>query len=275
MNDDAIAPVVAVMMILVVAVTLLSIWNAIYLPDLKQQAEMEHLKEVEEGFREIDSDISHMVSLLRNANISVNIPLGGGDILLHQARSGGSLNVQDSYHLIEISNSTPGFNRNSLMSKIQYLPTSNFWIKQGYSWEGYTAVSKGTAEIPLEFETLDEARITNYILINPDKTPREVIIANITKGTPATTSGNGIASVVMEGRSGETIELLPDPGVSGVFVDVNVSSSSGKLVNKSIENYAWEGGISHFTSPEGYSYARHNTTKPVSITLYNLTLSVR
>ena len=35
-NDEAIAPVVAVMLILVVIVTLLSIYNATYLPGLKQ-----------------------------------------------------------------------------------------------------------------------------------------------------------------------------------------------------------------------------------------------
>lgn len=269
MNDDAIAPVIAVMMILVVAVTLLSIWNAIYLPDLKQQAEMEHLKEVEEGFREIDSDISHMVSLLRNANISGNIPLGGGDILLHQARSGGSLTVQDPYHLIEISNST--LNRNSFMSKIQYIPISNFWIKQGYSWEGYINVSKGTAETPLEFETLGETVVTNYILINPYKSPREVIIANITKGTPAAISGNGIASFIMEGRCGETIVIEPTPDVC---IDVNVTCPSGTLVSNSINKYHWD-GISHFTNIKGYSYTRYTSISPVSVTIYNLTLSVR
>jgi hypothetical protein len=264
MNDDAIAPVVAVMMILVVAVTLLSIWNAIYLPDLKQQAEVEHLKEVEEGFREIDSDISHMVSLNRSGIVKVSIPLGGGDILLHQARSGGSLTVQDPYDLIEISHSTSGFIRTSYMSKIQYSPVSNYWVNQGYTWETYLNVSKGSMTTPLEFGQTGDVEVGHYIRINTDSNPISIAVLNITQGEPRSVSGNGIATINMDGESGQG--LLLKGSVDPVYIKVNTTPLSGKKINESV-----------YSKLNGYYIAdgEYLINKDVSITIYNLTLSVR
>jgi hypothetical protein len=263
MNDDAIAPVVAVMMILVVAVTLLSIWNAIYLPDLKQQAEVEHLKEVEEGFREIDSDISHMMSLNRSGILKVGIPLGGGDIMLHQTKSGGTLALKDPYVQISVNNTTQ--EREAYVLPIQYTPVSNFWLNQGYTWETYLNVSKGTVTTPLEFGQTDDMEVGNYIRINTDSNLISIAVLNITQGEPSSVSGNGIATIKMDGEPGPG--LLLEGSVDPVYFKVNTTPLSGKKINDLVYSK-----LDSYCIAEG-EYCIND--KDVSITLYNLTLSVR
>jgi len=262
MNDDAIAPVVAVMMILVVAVTLLSIWNAIYLPDLKQQAEVEHLKEVEEGFREIDSDISHMVSLNRSGIVKVSIPLGGGDIMLHQAKSGGTLALKEPYVQIKVyEQSDPTNPREAYILPIQYTPVSNFWVNQGYTWGTYLNVSKGSVTTPLEFGQMDDVEVGHYIRINTDSNPISIAVLNLTQGEPSSVSGNGIATIYMDGEPGPGL-LLNNP----VYIKVNMTPLSGKKINDSV-----------YSKLNSYWFAEgeYHIMKDVLITRYNLTLSVR
>ena len=62
MRDDALAPVIAVMLILAAIVTFLSIWNAVYVPAMKQSGEVGHLQNVESAFQHFSADIDYAVS---------------------------------------------------------------------------------------------------------------------------------------------------------------------------------------------------------------------
>ena len=59
MKDDGVAPVIAVMLILAVAVTFLAVFNGIYIPSLKQSAEIDHIQNVEAAFLKFSSDITY------------------------------------------------------------------------------------------------------------------------------------------------------------------------------------------------------------------------
>ena len=58
MKDDGVAPLIAVMLILAVAVTFLAVFNGIYIPSLKQSAEIDHIQNVEAAFLKFSSDIN-------------------------------------------------------------------------------------------------------------------------------------------------------------------------------------------------------------------------
>jgi hypothetical protein len=221
MNDDAIAPVVAVMMILVVVVTLLSIWNAIYLPDLKQQAEVEHLKEVEEGMLRFSNDIDNSIHLWRNGTQSESIPLGGGDFFLNNVRSGGELSITRlEMPVITISiNGIPFPDGNGYISKVNYNPVSNFWIDQGYSWEkGTVNVTKGNVDVPISLQSQNDETTKNF-MINLNRTPvysngdRNITLGfvNITPSSLYnTTSGNGISQLKLNATTVTVLRDQPD-----------------------------------------------------------------
>jgi len=273
MNDDAIAPVVAVMMILVVAVTLLSIWNAIYLPDLKQQAEMEHLEEVENSFVNIDESIRKMVLFQSEGELTESVTLGGGDIMLHQAKSGGVLSIHKyPSAIVTVKNATSPLYEAFMIENISYTPSSNFWLNQGYEWrDGIINVTKGTNSVPRFYVDVSEAknkgedRWFNTVRIQDNgETGIGFILINITVADPLSISGNGIAHIEMDGELSEKIELT-NP------VDLTIDTSTG-LWGKTNET------VSKLLKGSGYSYThpgKYQINKKVNLTLYNLTLSVR
>lgn len=216
-NDDAIAPIVAVMLILVVIVTLISVYNATYLPGMKQSAEIQHLHDVEEGILKFGSDIELAASLKQNISLSQQIPLGGGDILLNSLKSGGSLQVQqeeEPYLTIDID----GESYPLYLVNISYWTVNNFWVDQAYTWQyGYVNVSRTSGSrlidsTPLQHTTMDKVRdVLNssafgdtLIEIDHDKNnPGNFTIegVNFTVGNDSFSSGNGVGKLELEART--------------------------------------------------------------------------
>jgi FlaG/FlaF family flagellin (archaellin) len=164
MKDDAIAPVIAVMLILAAIVTFLSIWNAIYVPSMKESAEVEHLHNVEESFQKFSSDIDYAATSHQNDLVfSEPVQLGGGDTEVNLLKSSGALNVQNEenpIYNITFFNSTGSVigELNDTLINFSYEPTGNFWQNQGYQWQfGYINVTKNNAELktPLLYYTMD------------------------------------------------------------------------------------------------------------------------
>jgi len=263
MNDDAIAPVVAVMMILVVVVTLFGIWNAIYLPGFKQQAEFEHLKGVELSFHKIDENIRNMIVLRRTGAMTETIPLGGGDLIIHQARSGGNLTLGPEETVITVSNTT--FTIGSSLIPITYSPVSNFWLDQGYEWRyGIVNVTKGLVNTPRFYGNYSDAKrewFTGMVSREGD----DIYLANVIVGDPSSVSGNGIAQVRMEGVLGVVLVARTEDPVN---LTVKTATDFGKKVNESVYSKLGE-----YWNADDQRYSV--TGENVPITLYNLTLSVR
>nr|WP_319376549.1 hypothetical protein [uncultured Methanoregula sp.] len=164
MKDEAVAPVIAVMLILAVAVTALTVWNVVYIPSEKQASEIEHLRIVESAFLRFSSDIGDAVSSRQdNLARSEPVPLGGGDCLASTLRSGGSLSVLDepepAWTLTLYDESISAIHQvNGTLVNISYQPSGNFWQDQGYRWQrGFVNITKYQAlESPLEYSTMND-----------------------------------------------------------------------------------------------------------------------
>lgn len=159
MRDDAVAPVIAVMLILAAAVTFLVIFNGMVIPSLKESSETEHLHHVESAFQHFSSAIAQAVMARQGRMIlSEPVQLGGGDVVLNTLRSGGSLAVMDEqepvcYLTFYDGSGTEISGMNSTLVNISYNPAGNFWQEQGYRWQyGYLNVTKyGKRETPLSY----------------------------------------------------------------------------------------------------------------------------
>lgn len=225
MRDDALAPVVAMMLILAVVVTLFSLWTSVYLPGLKQQAEVEHLSQVEGAMERIDSAIGDAIYYKRSGSLSVPVPLGGGDITLNSAKSGGVLRVGEEPVMILTlfdSGGTPTTYPVTI-SNVTYTPVSNFWIPQGYSWQfGALNVTKGDITTSLGFKDDTNSEIEQFAqsLFCTTTADCSITYINIKSGTRNATSGNGIANLKLNATwtalptisdvSQITVEIVPD-----------------------------------------------------------------
>jgi len=168
MRDDAIAPIIAVMLILAAIVTFFSIWNAIYVPSMKESAEVGHLENVESAFEHFSSDIDYAVSSHQdNLVFSEPVQLGGGDVMVNLLKSSGTLQVQTDESTPSVYNLTFIDVKGIVipvvdvpMVNISYVPLNNFWQDQGYEWEyGYINVTKyGQLSTPLEYYNMTDVQ---------------------------------------------------------------------------------------------------------------------
>ncbi|MDD3135991.1 MAG: hypothetical protein PHF64_05785 [Methanoregula sp.] len=216
MNEDAVAPVVAVMLILAIGVTFFAAWNAYYVPSMKAQSEITHLKDVETGFLRFSSDIETAASLKKTVRLSEPIPLGGGEFTFNAVKSGGLLRIQnesEGYMRVSIINGTTPVTTSNLLrfSNYSFQPVNNFWQDQGYVWSfGNVNVTKGSLSTPLLYTSMDTVtyRMTRS-LFDLDMVPSRddpavcslmnVYIVNMTPAAGHTTSsGNGNGMLVLE-----------------------------------------------------------------------------
>jgi len=162
MKDDAVAPVIAVMLILAAVALVFAVFNGVYIPSLKQAAEIEHLQCVESSFQHFSSDIERAVVDRRDGTaLSEPVPLGGGDIFINPLRSAGSLlvmNESDPVYFLTLETETGTVRVNGTMVTISYDPVGNFWQDQGYRWQyGYLNVTKyGTKQSPLSYSRMTD-----------------------------------------------------------------------------------------------------------------------
>lgn len=215
MTDDAVAPVVAVMLILAVIVTFFAAWNAYFVPSMKEQSEITHIGEVETGILKFSSNIETAASLKKKTRFSEPVPLGGGDFTFDPVKSGGVLRVQGEdkgYLRVEIVNDSTVQPSGALrMVNFSYQPVNNFWQDQGYSWSfGSVNVTKGSLSTPLQYASMDEVPygITETLFdigtapwVNDSAACSlvEIQVVNITPDPGhLTASGNGNAQLALE-----------------------------------------------------------------------------
>ena len=218
MSEDAVAPVVAAMLILAVAVTFFAAWNAYYVPSMKAQSEITHIKEVETGFLRFSSDIETAASLKKSMKLSEQIPLGGGEFTFDPVKSGGELKIWNSspqgYIQLDWTSETESGNpgQNLSLVKFSYKPVHNFWQDQGYGWafgNVYVLNTERNLTTPLLFyngENVTYGLAGTLVDLDPDPHPDNyncssitVHVVNITPDSRhSRINGNGNGMLVLE-----------------------------------------------------------------------------
>jgi hypothetical protein len=159
MRDEAVSPVIAVMLILAAIVTFMSVWNAIYVPSMKESSEVEHLGEVETAFVHFSSDLYFAASSHQDhLSFSEPVPLGGGDVVVNLIKSSGTIQVQNENNPVYMLTFSDGTVVTGTIVNFFYEPVGNFWQDQGYSWQyGYINVTKyGTLSTPLNYYNMTD-----------------------------------------------------------------------------------------------------------------------
>lgn len=158
-ESSAVSSVVALMLILAVVATFISLYSTSYIPALKEQSEISQITEVKESFMKFSGDMEHIVAEKIPVSCSNVVPLGAGEILLSPEKSSGTLSVTDCGTMVEIrtksGNSEP--DAVSGMVNVAFRPSYTFWEEQGYTWQcGYINVTKNEKEVPLTDFTMED-----------------------------------------------------------------------------------------------------------------------
>ena len=156
-NDDAVSSVVALMLLLAVIATFLSLYATTYVPGLKEQSEIDRTNTVKEAFVGFSSDIERIVyKKAGGVSYGYSVPLGAGDVLMSPEKSSGMLAVRNLGNFTDIYVDSD-LVANCSMVNVTFEPSYSFWEEQGYVWQyGYINVTKGVRTTPLEAYTMDD-----------------------------------------------------------------------------------------------------------------------
>lgn len=145
-KDDGVTVVIAMMLILAIFVTCMSVYSTTYLPGLKETAEIQHSEQVKFAFERFASDVDNIYSQGTPARYSQPLTLGGGDVLLSPSKSSGILEIKNE----TIGYLTYGENNISInTTRITYTPSYSLWEPQGYTYtNGLVWITKGTKKTP-------------------------------------------------------------------------------------------------------------------------------
>ncbi len=224
-QEGAIAPVIGVLLILTIIVSAIALLNATYIPNLKQQSEIEHLASVEKAFLDLSSDIERMIAFGDCATVRRHIQLGGGEAPFSGLRSSGTLRINESVAwLIKVDGTWISY---PTLVTISYQPIGNFWQNQGYVWEaGVVNITKGsrTTWLTYEKETDAQQRMNEFLNATtgipvPTGSGDTLNYINISRihsmntGTNTFSSSNGIGTITLSGdipipRTYSQVEIL-------------------------------------------------------------------
>ena len=156
-KDDAVSPVIALMLILAILATCLAVYTTTYVPGLKQQDEITHSGEVKLAFERFASDIDNLIALGKPAVYTEVLELGGGDVPLSPTKSSGTIEIETK----EIGKyQIEGGAETALNGiEVRYTPSFTAWEKQGYLYKnGVVWITKDEKRTPsaLKWYTVDD-----------------------------------------------------------------------------------------------------------------------
>ena len=149
-KDDAVSPVIALMLILAILATCMAVYTTTYVPGLKQQDEITHTGEVKLAFMRFASDIDNVIAQGKPAVYTEVLELGGGDVPLSPTKSSGTIEINTS----PIGTYTIGGETKYLNGiAVTYTPSFTAWEKQGYVYQnGVVWITKEEKVTPAELK---------------------------------------------------------------------------------------------------------------------------
>ena len=147
-KDDAVSPVIALMLILAILATCMAVYTTTYVPGLKQQDEITHTGEVKLAFMRFASDIDNVIAQGKPAVYTEVLELGGGDVPLSPTKSSGTIEIKPS----KIGTYQTGSETKDLNGiAVTYTPSFTAWEKQGYLYKnGVVWITKDEKKTPAQ-----------------------------------------------------------------------------------------------------------------------------
>ena len=165
-KDDAVSPVIALMLILAILATCMAVYTTNYVPGLKQQDEITHTGEVKLAFMRFASDIDNVIAQGKPAVYTEVLELGGGDVPLSPTKSSGTIEINTSK--IGAYQIDGGETKDLNGIAVTYTPSFTAWEKQGYVYQnGVVWITKDEKKTP--------AQLTLYTVSDGENREKDVL----------------------------------------------------------------------------------------------------
>ena len=165
-KDDAVSPVIALMLILAILATCMAVYTTTYVPGLKQQDEITHTGEVKLAFMRFASDIDNVIAQGKPAVYTEVLELGGGDVPLSPTKSSGTIEINTSK--IGTYQIDSGTEQDLNGIAVTYTPSFTAWEKQGYRYKnGVVWITKDEKKTP--------AQLTLYTVSDGEYREKDVL----------------------------------------------------------------------------------------------------
>ena len=231
-KDDAVSPVIALMLILAILATCMAVYTTTYVPGLKQQDEITHSGEVKLAFMRLAADIDTIIEQEKPAVYTEVLEPGGGDVPLSPTKSSGTIEIEEiKIGTFQIGENSSEHALNSI--QISYLPSFTAWEKQGYIYKnGVVWIVKDEKKTPaaLKCYTTQNGTDAENATIKkwyPKIQSGTVFIPIFKTGENTEISGSSPVKLMLNARVGDVL-----PSVKIVFVDGTTQEYSGvRFVN--------------------------------------------
>jgi hypothetical protein len=153
-DADGISTVVGAILILALLVTVIAMAKLVYLPEMKRQAEADHMKAALNDFMDYKSRLDASSQNGRGGMVTGRIEMGGGSIpLIDPSKSSGTLTVDPSYGSLSVTAyfmDGSAMNTPDNLGTITYSSNNNYWIDQQFHYEcGMVVLTQSSGSVML------------------------------------------------------------------------------------------------------------------------------
>ena len=271
-SDDAVVGIVATFLIVGLIVTVISMIQAVYVPEWMEQTEADHMEVVADQFSQLKFAIDTQSAIKEpDTPISTSITLGNKELpFLTSSRAYGSLDILSDECMVTINDSNVTKSKSYPLGVIKYSSANAYFLNQAYICEAGAVIlsqSQGnTMSIKPAFS------VSYGVDINISFT----IINISTIGEKRSIGGYGTYPIQTEFSDNDTT-VFPD--VKNITIDTNYQNAWQKFINNTLIN----SGLNHHSYGADFSISvdddsmilKFNNSITVNLKLKHVTINAQ
>lgn len=241
-SDDAVVGIVATFLIVGLIVTVISMIQAVYVPEWMEQTEADHMEVVADQFSQLKFAID-----IQSANkkpdipISTSITLGNKELpFLTSSRAYGSLDILSDECMVTINSST--VTKSYSLGVIKYSSANAYFLNQAYICEAGAVILSQSQGNTMSIKPAFSVSYGYGADINISFT----IINISTIGEKRSIGGYGTYPIQTEFSDNDTT-VFPD--VKNITIDTNYQNAWQKFINNTLIN----SGLNHHSYGADFS----------------------
>ena len=271
-SDDAVVGIVATFLIVGLIVTVISMIQAVYVPEWMEQTEADHMEVVADQFSQLKFAIDTQSAIKEpNTPISTSITLGNKELpFLTSSRAYGSLDILSDECIVTInySNVTKSYS----LGVIKYSSANAYFLNQAYICEAGAVILSQSQGNTMSIKPAFSVSYGYGSDINISFT----IINISTIGEKRSIGGYGTYPIQTEFSDNDTT-VFPD--VKNITIDTNYQKAWQKFINNTLIN----SGLNHYSYGADFSISvdddsmvlEFNSSITVNLKLKHVTINAQ
>ena len=233
-SEDAVVGIVATFLIIGLIVTVISMIQAVYVPEWMEQTEANHMEVVADQFSQLKFAIDTQSAIKEpNTPISTSITLGNKELpFLTSSRAYGSLDILSDECMVTINDSNVTKSKSYPIGLIKYSSANAYFLNQAYTCEAGAVILSQSQGNTM---SIKPAFSVNY---GADINISFTIINISTIGEKRSIGGYGTYPIQTEFSDNDTTVF---PNAKNITINTNYQNAWQKFINNTLIN----SGLNH------------------------------